>query len=327
MYNGQDLSRMGAPMLLHEARRAAGEGDYPVAAQFQYWAVAATGTEQYDLACYEARQGRVDPAFYWLQLAASEDGVDAEWAEQDPDLQPLRVDARWTEVHRYLARFAAYWAASDQRLTDLVTPTGYDGRTMITTLVWLHESFSHPGVKRSNLIQDVQAFVDREHLAIIGVSGAIPLGKAKFSWSEDPERDFRRIEAALVEVAGRVKVRHGSIIALGFSQGGQVGVAVATRHPETFAGAVAISPGAAGGSRLPTGAPSTSLVTRRFVIAWGDADDPARVQLASEDVRWLQIANAKVLARQYLGLGHSLPPDIEQRLGEWARFVSEARSE
>ena len=90
-------------MVLGEAREAAGNGDYRLAAQLQYWAVETTGTEQYDLACYHARLGRVNAAFYWLQLAAVEDGVDAAWAEQDPDLEPLRGDARWGKVRDYFA--------------------------------------------------------------------------------------------------------------------------------------------------------------------------------------------------------------------------------
>jgi predicted esterase len=325
--DGRDLRRLAAAELLREAREAAGRGEYPLATQLQYWAVQATGTEQYDLACYESRQGRVGVAFYWLQLAAGEDGVDADWAEQDPDLESLRVDPRWGKVSRYLHRFAAYWAASDERLTDLVTPTGYDGRTPLTTLVWLHGSFSHPGVGRSGLVRDVQAFADREQVAIVGVSGSVPLGKAKFNWSEDPERDFRRIAAALDEVTARVKVRRDAVIAVGFSQGAEVGLVVATRHPETFAGAIALSPGSTTGSLLPTSVPTPSLVDRGFVIAWGEEDDSSRVQLASNDVRWLRGAKAKVLERRYPDLGHSLPADIEVRLGEWVRFVIKARTE
>ena len=93
---------------------------------------------------------------------------------------------------------------------------GYNGREPLTTLVWLTGSFSHPGVDRSGLVQDVQALVDREQIAIIGVSGTVPLGKAKFSWSEDPERDFRRIKAAVQEVAGRVNVKAGWLLPWGF---------------------------------------------------------------------------------------------------------------
>ena len=325
VHQGRDLRREEASVLLGEAREAAGNGDYRLAAQLQYWAVETTGTEQYDLACYQVRLGRVNAAFYWLQLAAVEDGVDAAWAEQDPDLEPLRGDARWGKVRDYLRRCSNYWASNGKPLTDLVVPMGYNGREPLTTLVWLTGSFSHPGVDRSGLVQDVQALVDREQIAIIGVSGTVPLGKAKFSWSEDPERDFGRIKAAVQEVAGRVNVKRGSVIALGLSQGAQAGLAVATRHPEFFAGAVAICPGVADeGSALPKGTPAVSLAARVFVVVSGAEDHPVRVELAADDVRWLESAKAKVVAKQYPGLGHGFPPDLETRLGEWIRMISEA---
>jgi predicted esterase len=318
---GQDLRRLKAAVLLREARQAASQGDYSSALRFQYWAVQATGAEQYDLACYQARLGRIDAAFYWLQLAGLEDGVHAEWADQDPDLERLRDDPRWPRVRRFLDE-----CASGERLTELIIPSGYDGQAPLTTLVWLHGSNSHPGIERNGCMEDIQALADREHIAVLGVSGTIPLGKAKFHWSEDPERDYQRIAAALAEIADRVKVRRGSVIALGFSQGAQVGLEVAVRHPEMFAGAVAVAPGAAQGSLLRRVAPSPSLTNRGFVIIGGDEDHPSRVQTAEADVQWLRYSGAKVSARNYPNLGHEFPPDFSPRLAEWIRFVESARS-
>jgi predicted esterase len=294
--------------------------------RFQYWAVQATGTEQYNLACYQARLGGIDAAFYWLQVAALEDGVYAEWAEQDPDLERLRDDPRWPRVRQFLDACASYWAASGERLTDLIIPSDYAGQTPLTTLVWLPGSNSHPGVERNGPLEDIRALVDREHIAIVGVSGTIPLGKAKFNWSEDPERDYGRIEAALTEIADRVKVRRDSVIAVGFSQGAQVGLEVAVRHPEVFTGAIALAPGSAEGSLLRRVTPPPSLTAQGFVIIWGDQDDPSRVQTAEADVQWLRNSGGKVLPRDDPDLGHELPPDFLARLVEWIRFVESARS-
>jgi hypothetical protein len=56
---------------------------------------------RYDLACIEARAGRVDPAFAALTPLASA-GLAVDPAE-DPDLKPLQGDARWAPL---IARFA-----------------------------------------------------------------------------------------------------------------------------------------------------------------------------------------------------------------------------
>ncbi|HVP59421.1 MAG TPA: hypothetical protein VMT11_02570 [Myxococcaceae bacterium] len=57
---------------------------------------------QYDLACLEARAGRTDRAFEVLTPLASA-GLAVDLSE-DPDLRPLRTDARWTPL---VERFAA----------------------------------------------------------------------------------------------------------------------------------------------------------------------------------------------------------------------------
>src|SRR5262249_3491897 len=85
-----DLRSQDPEGLAGAARGAGREGNWDVAVQLQHWTVARGQDGQYNLACYYSRAGRVDAAIYWLQRAALEEGADADWAEQDTDLEAVR---------------------------------------------------------------------------------------------------------------------------------------------------------------------------------------------------------------------------------------------
>ena len=86
----RDLKAMQVAELLGYTEQAVAKEDYSRAATFQFWYVQKSMEGRYDLACYLARLGQTDPALYWLQLAAIEEGVDAQWAQRDGDLVSLR---------------------------------------------------------------------------------------------------------------------------------------------------------------------------------------------------------------------------------------------
>ena len=50
---------------------------------------------EYNAACVYVRLGRFDDAFRCLEAALGEDGLSGSWARNDPDLDPLRDDARF----------------------------------------------------------------------------------------------------------------------------------------------------------------------------------------------------------------------------------------
>jgi predicted esterase len=319
------LRQLELHALIAEGRRLAWQGDYASAAQFGYWAVTQSGSEQYDLACYLEGLGKIDWAFYWLQVAGFEDGIDASWANADPDLKSLRKDPRWPPLLEYLRLCNAYWAAHPKPLTLLVVPKGYDGRTPLTTLVWLQGSFDHPDYRRDPRAKVLQEVADKMDIAIVCVSGTVNLGKAKFNWTENPEQDYERVQAALKEIEGRVAIRSNAVIALGFSMGGQVGLEIAARHPETFAGAIAIVPGAGEGCQLREVKPSPLLPRRGVVIICGSKDGEDRLETAQQSTNWFRAAGARVEQKTYPGMGHTFPPDFTRRFPEWLRFIEEAQ--
>lgn len=148
MRGATDLRRIPARQLAGVARRLYDEKKYAQAIPLLHYAVKGGAGGGYDLACDYALVGRVDAAFYWLQKAALDDGVDADWAGQDPDLEILREDARWPRMVRYLAACNAHWAASGHRLTTLVVPPRIPARHADRGPDWTARHGRQPGELR-----------------------------------------------------------------------------------------------------------------------------------------------------------------------------------
>ena len=138
-----------------------------------------------------------------------------------------------------LCRCSNYWASNGKPLTDLVVPMGYNGREPLTTLVWLTAAI--PKGTGAGWSKTSGPLVDREQIAIIGVSGTVPLGKGSLAGRKTPSVISGESKPRCKKSRGGKLMSRGSVVALGLSQGSaQAGLAVATRHPEFFAGAVAI---------------------------------------------------------------------------------------
>jgi pimeloyl-ACP methyl ester carboxylesterase len=250
---GKDMSKENPAILRLLAFTYANKGSFSEAAQCQSWVVQRTEEGRYDLACWESLAGRTDVALYWLQEAGKHEGVNSRWAQQDPDLEGVRRDPRWPKLLAFLRRCESYWRAVGPKETVIITPSAYDGQAELSVVVWLHGMGGDPG----NMKSVFQTLADRHRIGFIGVSGTIPTGKKKFAWADVAEDDYERIQLALKDADKRMHRRPGAV-ALGFSQGAMVGIEVAVRHPETFAGAISISAG--------TGSPVLNERThRRFL--------------------------------------------------------------
>jgi hypothetical protein len=95
--DGRDLSKLELAELESQARSLAARHRYAKAAQYQYWFAKRAEEGRYDLACWYSLAGNKDAAFYWLQVAARDDGVDFGHATiRDTDMNPLKGDPRWS---------------------------------------------------------------------------------------------------------------------------------------------------------------------------------------------------------------------------------------
>ncbi len=318
-----DFQNMDPSDLFILGRMAAEKKLYEVAAVAQCWFVQKSGRGQYDLACYLAQTGQIDPAFYWLQLAAIEEGVDTLHTQLDEDLESLRADPRWSQVLRYLQDCNKYFETADVSRTVLILPQDYKKSEAIPAIVWLHGMGSRP---EDFVNEESQEYADNLNVALIGVSGTKARGPRSFVWAEEIERDAQRLRAALSEVSDRVTIEKGKVITLGFSQGAQAGLEVAVKYPEEYAGSIVLSPGA--DFHLQTIKPSPLLAKRGYVVSCGAQEHPGNVQLSAKDAEWLRRNNAKVIHKPYPNVStHSFPEDFGVRFPEWVAFIFKAQGE
>ncbi len=326
IHEGRDLSKADGDELASLAGRFAGEGKPGEAAQFQYWAMRAGAGGQYNLACWTALAGDLEGAFYWLQEAALDDGVEESWAGQDPDLDTLHKDPRWKQVGPFLKRCNAYWAASGHRQTVLVLPEGYKKGTPIGVLVGLHGLGHRPD---GFVDESFQSFADDLNMAIVGVSGTVPTGRRSFVWSEDPASDARQIRRALADLSDRLTVKPGHIIAFGFSQGAQMGFEVAFQDPDEYLGAIVMSPGTTSRFyRLNKLTPSPGNRRQGYVCVCGAEEAPGNVSFTRDAAEFARKAGARVELRLDPGRSeHAFPPDFAASLARWVRFIEGSASE
>ncbi len=168
-----------------------------------------------------------------------------------------------------------------------------------------------------------QTFADKMNVALIGISATNSRGPRSFSWAVNIDEDYKRVEAGLIEAGERVTIAKGKLIAMGFSQGGQLAVEIAVRHPDEFAGAIALSAGSR--SQLEGLKPSEMLKKRGFVVSVNGGENPGSVKLTAHDADWLRAADAKLIHKVYPDVTtHSIPADFEERFPEWVKFVLEA---
>lgn len=325
-----DLRQLDPIRLRSGAQKLAAAGNFAEAAQLQYFVCERMNDGRYDLAGFYSRGGAADKAIYWLLTAAQTDGVDAKWAAKDPNFAPLHKNSRWPGIVSYLETCSAYWSKHGTPTTPLLLPSDYDVRTdpPLWGVVWLHGLSGNPNgfVNPANV--ECQNFANTLPAAFIGVSATVAGGPRKYSWTEDVNRDLPRIQAALAEVKSRVRLRPQGLILFGFSQGAQVGVEIAVRKPEEFAGCIALSPGGMTNSRLPDlAARSPLLASRGFVFGCGDGEHQSNKNRTADGAQWTKSAGAKIQLVVFPNQNqHSFPADFTAQFPNWVRFVQDAQN-
>src|SRR6185436_1332192 len=77
-------------------------------------------------------------AFYWLQRAAHEEGVDPQHLARDSDFQPVRSDPRWKQMLTFVTACSAYFRPQPIVQIEHILPNGYQHGRPIPVIVGLH---------------------------------------------------------------------------------------------------------------------------------------------------------------------------------------------
>jgi predicted esterase len=317
-HNGVDLSKIDPNDLEEMAMVAALRCDLETALATQFWAVKKGAVDsQCHLAWFYAQNKMIDEAIYWFQQAASAEGVDAYRASEDPALDLLRGDPRYSEVVRFLRRCNRYWEDRDHHRPMVVLPKGFDRSKTSPVIVNLYFLDSRPDQFCGRPAQEL---ADNVGIPVICVSDARPIERFSGHWSQDPVANAKLMDAVLMQIADRVTIARGGIILLGFAAGARTALELASRDPDRYAGAVAVSPFADGPNIAAE--PSPKLRGRRFVIATGAEPGAHLVETVQRYRDWLDRANAEVQqAKMEDQFGRRFSRSFDQQLTKWVAFI------
>lgn len=263
----------------------------------------------YDLAARCANAGQADAAIYWLQRAAREDLCDVAELLSDERFTTLKNDERWPKFLGFLRACEASWQETSFYRDVLTWPESYDGKSPIPLVIGLHGYGSLP---EDFAGADFQKISDTQQIAFLAVSGRRPLGRHAFMWTESFEQDRKHVENAIQRSRKHVQIALGSLVAAGFSQGGQLAAELAAFDPGRYRGCISMSPGSRYASGLVERLQSRSVLTgQRYFFTWisGEGSGPrSRVQ------QWrpaLEQKKALVHEYEFPGIGHEWPRNYE----------------
>jgi predicted esterase len=190
--------------------------------------------------------------------------------------------------------------------------------------VWLHgyRGYTPDGYFRGATAAAMQKHADDIGAVILGFPATTDLGDDTQQWSEEPVADHAYVQAMIKEVAKDAKIDLSRVALFGFSQGAVVAVDLATHYPESYLGAVAMSPGAVSRPK-PVKSPTPANAKQVFFCLCGANEHEGNVRLTKGYAEYLEKGlHAKVTLKLYPGVDkHDRPPDFVEKFPEWITAI------
>lgn len=274
----------------------------------------ARGPVHYNIACLHALLGHKDEAFEALDRSVAAGMTDVSVYQRDPDLASLHDDPRWAALLGRLRELHETVAIDPNAQTvRTYVPPGLPPDRPAPALVVLHPY----GGNAEAFLAHWKAASDDLGLVVIAPESPRVVSAEGFRWGSIAETEAI-VQAAIERTAKEHPIDTSRIVLAGFSQGGQRALDVGLRHPERFAGIVAIA--AAGLHTIPPpkapqgGGP-------RILLLVGQADRPEILRGNEQALLELKKAGYTVAGKMYPDLGHALPPNTEAELTGALRWI------
>jgi len=184
----------------------------------------------------------------------------------------------------------AFESHAEKAKPFIFKPSGLKGPYPV--VVWLHgyRGYSAEGYFPGEKAEAMQKHAEAIGAVIVGFPGTTDIGDNTQQWSEEPVADHAYIQARLKEIAKTTDVDLHRVALFGFSQGAMVAADLATIYPESYLGAIVMSPGG-------FAAPKASSIRR-----------PEHA--------------AKVTLKVYPGIAkHTRPPDFMEKFTDWMSSI------
>ena len=204
----------------------------------------------------------------------------------------------------------------------IFTPT--NGPGPFSVALWLHgyRGYSADGYFPGETAAAMQRHADALGSVIIGFPATTDLGDNTQQWSEEPVADHAYIQWKLKEIERTVKLDLSRVALFGFSQGAKVAADLATQYPESYMGAVLMSPG---GMERPKSAEVRKPQHEKqvYFCLCGADENQSNVGLTKAYAKHLEkVLGAKVTLKLYPGIAkHTRPPDFMERFPEWMAAI------
>jgi len=190
--------------------------------------------------------------------------------------------------------------------------------------LWLHgyRGYSTEGYFPGETTAAMQKHADTLGAVIIGFPATTDLGDNTQQWSEEPVADHAYIQWRLKEIGRSVKLDFSKVALFGFSQGAMVAADLATLYPESYLGAILMSPGGMG--RPKAAEVRKPIYERQMYFCFCGADEhSSNVELTKAYAKHLEtVLGAKVTLKLYPGISkHTRPPDFMEKFPEWMAAI------
>ena len=179
-----------------------------------------------------------------------------------------------------------------------------------------------PGERRAAL----QMHADKTGAVIVGFPATTDLGDGTQQWSEEPVADHAYIQYRLALIAKTEKLDLKRVVLFGFSQGAMVAGDIATIYPESYIGAILMSPGGVGNPKA-TGVKNPNHARQFYFCFCGAKEHEGNVELTKAyATHFKDVLGAKTTLKLYPDVEkHTRPPDFMTEFPNWIDSIFEVR--
>ena len=268
------------------------------------WKVGELPTAAYNLACLDARAGRLDHAFTRLDEAIAAGFDDDVTLAKDPDLAALRGNPRFSVLVSGAAKNRASGDAAVVKEGVFLLPKG--GARAI--LVLLHDRESDPFTV-SGPFTDIAL---SHHFVIAAPRGPGRSARKRFGWASAD-----RAAKAIAEAVNAARRNAGNpklpVLLVGVGRGGTEAFTAAARSaPGTFAGVGSIGgPFDPGAAQNPAG-----LRGARLFLGYSRDATPAEIAATRRGVEALREQGFQPVVAEWPGTGSGFPRDVPRAVKE-----------
>jgi hypothetical protein len=268
------------------------------------WKLGELPTAEYNLACLDARTGRVDQAFARLDKAITAGFDDGVSLEKDPDLAALRAKPKFKGIVSGAAKNRASGDAAVVKEGVFLLPKN----GALAILLLLHDKESDPFTV-SGPFTDVAL---SHRLLVAAPRGPGRSAKKRFGWGS-AERARKAIDAAVDAARRKAGNPKLPVLLVGVGRGGTEAFTAAARSaPGTFEGV-----GSIGGPFDPGAAPNPAgLRGAHLFLGFSRDASPAEVAATRRGLDVLRQQGFQPMVAEWPGAGSGFPKDVPRAVKE-----------